>query len=927
MRKVKYILFFLLLPAALTAQVKEGFYRGFFKDLQGNITNLGQVSNLRTGYAITTWRYGYYEVPARLGDTLLFIYRDTSLVVIRNGMLAAASVTYDPPGTIVVRPVYSTEYTLRTKDTVQAAPPDTSAAPPTLQLNEMPYVHGRVKTIRIKDGVISLVPVREKVIRYSTAYTAAAVLSKANAQAAVQSDFAQGRSQNGQLIWRGAETGERFSFGPAVSSLAWDGSIYAYDNRGKLVPAGSENRTAASANDNNILRTGLLFSQTLSMLGDYLVQGRPVLGFGANVAASDERTIVQQNRNQARSLHLNLSKRINWLLINSGFTHNCQQYSNSNRNGFLNQVYRESLLTPVSFNNKQGFLLQNGSQRTYSSGSDNPGFLLSENDNLFVYTQNNALLKLEKNQGRVIGKIIQSLERTRQNSKEGYKPGSADFGSGIRTSRLSEDINYSVNASVTFRPDQTHDYFRSFFTLSYISSHTNTRVKYSTQNTRYQYHRQTHEPALLYRLEYNGPNNWTAGAEAENKFYFSGTASRPQWWLPSLRLYVRTNKYEPKQLTASLGISYNSTASEMPLNRSLAHVNLLQLTAAQAGRYFPVKEAEGFNGLRPVIHQDWAVRTQLTYNRRFTFGAELFLKNVKNDVYPVLTGTTYQLVNMATFRHKGIELQLTAEEQPLIKHHLMMWHELSFTAYRNMVTTVTNGYDYTPLGGFADVHTALVKGQPAGSIVGSRYARTTDGALLIGADGFPLVSSSPGVIGNPQPDFVMKLGNGFKWKKLTLHADWEWRKGGDVWNGTQAMLDYYGRSQQSADERGITNYVFNGLLNSGQHNRQPVDFYNPALPLEQNRWVRYGPTGVAEAYIQKGDVLRLTNLSLSYKWMPRKYFQKITVAAYLSNVILWTAYKGADPNQYLFDQPATQGLDFFNLPATKSYGLNLTIQL
>ncbi len=927
MMQVKYMLFSLLFPAALTAQVKDGYYRGFFKDDAGNIVTQARVQNLRTGYDIRTWRYGYYEIPARVGDTLLFIYRDTALLVIRKGMLAATSITYEAPINQPAQSVYSADYTQLTKDTVQYVLPPAASPWPLLRLKTIPDIYGGVKKVRVKEGVLSIVPARSKVLKYSTSYTAAAVLSRANSEAAVQSDFAQGRSQNGQLTWQGAETGERFSFGPAINNLAWDGSIYAFDNRGKLVAANTEKSNAATANNNSILRNGLLFSQALSLQGEYHVKGKSVLGIGAKMATSDERTIVQQNRNQARSLHLNVNKQLDWLFINTNFSHNRQQYSNGNRNGFLNQVYRQSLLTPASFDNKQGYLLQNGNQRHYANGTDNPELLLSANDNLFIHTQNNATLKLEKNQGRFTANMIQSIEQTRQSSKEGYKPGSAGFASGIQTSRLQQDANYTLHALVAFRPYRNRDYFQPFFALNHISSNTKTHILYTTEGSRYRYQRQVHEPSLQYRLEYNGPAHWSGGVEAENRFYFSNTASRPQWCLPSLRLYVSKNKYQQRQVNASLSVSYNSTASEIPLNRSLAHVNLLQLTTAESDRYFPVKEVLGFKGLLPILHQDWAVRTQLAYNYKLTLSAELFLKQVKNDVYPVLTGTGYQLMNMAAHRNKGIELQLSIHEQPLIEDKLLMWHDLFFSTYRSEVTTVSNGYDFTPLGGFADVHTALVKGQPLGSIVGSRYARTANGDLLIGADGFPLVSSTPGVIGNPQPDFVMKLTNGFRWKKLTLNVDWEWRKGGDIWNGTQAMLDYYGRSQQSADQRGITGYVFNGIRTDGQPNQQPVDFYNPMLPLEQNRWVRYGATGVAEAYIQKGDVLRLNNLSLTYKWMPRKHVQKIIVAAYISNIILWTAYKGADPNQYLFDQPATLGLDFFNLPATKSYGLNLTIQL
>jgi hypothetical protein len=172
----------------------------------------------------------------------------------------------------------------------------------------------------------------------------------------------------------------------------------------------------------------------------------------------------------------------------------------------------------------------------------------------------------------------------------------------------------------------------------------------------------------------------------------------------------------------------------------------------------------------------------------------------------------------------------------------------------------------------------------------------------------------------------MKTGNTISWKKFALNLDVEWRKGGDMWNGTQAALDYYGRSQNSAALRNTTNYVFPGNLENGHINNIPVNFYDPNLSFDKNRWVRYGISGIAEEYMQKADNIRLNTASLVYTFNFRKHIQQLTVGAYINNLILWTAYKGADPNQLLYDQSNSSGLDFFNLPSTKTFGFTTTIQ-
>ena len=129
------------------------------------------------------------------------------------------------------------------------------------------------------------------------------------------------------------------------------------------------------------------------------------------------------------------------------------------------------------------------------------------------------------------------------------------------------------------------------------------------------------------------------------------------------------------------------------------------------------------------------------------------------------------------------------------------------------------------------------------------------------------------------------------------------------WDGTQAALDYYGRSAKSAADRNITGHVFQGVLENGHPNTLPVSFYDPVKPLSANRWVRYGLSGVAENYIRDAGSLRLHTVELRYRWNVKKDTPPHRAAAYATNIILWTASEGTDPNQLLLDH--SSGLDFF----------------
>jgi len=161
---------------------------------------------------------------------------------------------------------------------------------------------------------------------------------------------------------------------------------------------------------------------------------------------------------------------------------------------------------------------------------------------------------------------------------------------------------------------------------------------------------------------------------------------------------------------------------------------------------------------------------------------------------------------------------------------------------------------------------------------------------------------------------------------FALDVNWEWKKGGQIWNGTQAVLDYYGRSQTSADERNIKNYVFEGVNSNGNVNQIPVDFYNPNLSVNENRWTRYGFFGVAEYYVQKSDYIRINDIALSAYFDVGNLRRALGVSFYVNNIFIWQANTGVDSNQNFYDFDNSRGLDFFNLPSFKTYGCTVSFK-
>jgi hypothetical protein len=98
-----------------------------------------------------------------------------------------------------------------------------------------------------------------------------------------------------------------------------------------------------------------------------------------------------------------------------------------------------------------------------------------------------------------------------------------------------------------------------------------------------------------------------------------------------------------------------------------------------------------------------------------------------------------------------------------------------------------------------------------------------------------------------------------------------------------------------------------------------------------NRWVRYGLTGVGEEAIRDGSWVRLSDVkvTLNCTKLLRALLSGPEVRLSLTgnNLLLLTRYPGVDPSAALFGYHWGAGLDLFNVPNTRSYGVSLNVRL
>lgn len=346
---------------------------------------------------------------------------------------------------------------------------------------------------------------------------------------------------------------------------------------------------------------------------------------------------------------------------------------------------------------------------------------------------------------------------------------------------------------------------------------------------------------------------------------------------------------------------------------------------------------------------------------RLTFNATGYYSKSTNGILqvslPFSTGFAAKLLNATTITNKGLEL--TVDGTPVQTSYGLKWNIIvNWSRNVSKVVELYPGIQTFFMGGFGaggEAGIFAVKGQPFGVIYGSTtpHANPNDlkSPLLIddrtGSDSYG--QPIPGgvgpslVIGNPNPDWIGSVINNVSYKGWALGFQIDVRHGGALWNGTRGALANKGTAGETANRGQAT--VFKGVLghidDAGNvvHTENGIDKPGPGgvntiqSSYNEYYWQNTGNSfgGGQETDLENGGFVRIRQLSLSYE-LPRKMlgngpFTSLSLTAFANNLHVWTKYDGVDPETSLGGPSNSQGLDYFNNPNTKSWGLRLSMGL
>jgi len=449
-------------------------------------------------------------------------------------------------------------------------------------------------------------------------------------------------------------------------------------------------------------------------------------------------------------------------------------------------------------------------------------------------------------------------------------------------------------------------------------------------------------------LTVTGRNDWSSTLPLNNRSYF----------YPSVSGSFVFSELLPKNNILSFGkirASWAQVGKDANTYATLTYVNPPITIGSYTGvgnQYY-----SGNTTLKPEIQTSWEIGGELRFlDSRIGLDLTYYHSQTANQIaQPRLSqsgGFIFSSINSGSVLNKGMEIALTGK--PIVTKDFDWNITLNTSFNKGRLGDFLPGvaYFYPTDAQFGTVKAASI---PNGGyflgMTGQRVLRELDADKNEIKNGRYQVDPTTGlykltgtandqVVGNREPFFIGGLNNTLRFKDLSLSFLFDFRRGGDVYNGTEYYMVVHGISPRTLDNNrqsvtvsGVNSqtgadytqtyqadqsYVINGVTYSG-------------LYMIYQYWQNYA--GNSENFITSVNWLKLRSLSLSYDFSnllkKQNVIKGLSATIQGTNLITWTNYKGMDPEVSAAGGTGgsgSTGIDYLGVPATSSFtfGINLT---
>ena len=362
------------------------------------------------------------------------------------------------------------------------------------------------------------------------------------------------------------------------------------------------------------------------------------------------------------------------------------------------------------------------------------------------------------------------------------------------------------------------------------------------------------------------------------------------------------------------------------------------VSVGQWGGGYRVDDDKGNPELKPEV------KTETEFGVDFRFMDDklsLSLTSYQNQITDMLisnaltptSGYDTQYANAASMENKGLEIDGSWS----VMNEATTGLDLTFNwaTNKNKVLSLS-GTDVLNLGS-GSVNSVAREGYPIGSLwgIGSQTEDgTVNGKFILDDNGFPQITPTKMILGNPNPDWRGTLGVTARLSNFTVNMLFEHSEGGEYSPRTLWVLRRFGTTSDTDNEVTLTKDLKNvdgQTIPSGTTVRGFIKNFGGGDVLLDEAWFRHGiggGFGDNQAYnfsIKDATYSRIRELSLSY-FMQSDALTNLTglnsllFTATGRNLFAW--YKdleGVDPGVNVGGIQTGSGLEYFSNPVTKSF--------
>ncbi len=423
-------------------------------------------------------------------------------------------------------------------------------------------------------------------------------------------------------------------------------------------------------------------------------------------------------------------------------------------------------------------------------------------------------------------------------------------------------------------------------------------------------------------------HDWTSTLEADNRTILYPSASVS---------FIPTEAFEGLRLSNALNflklrVGFGTSAGypNPYQTRNILGLNTREFITND-GTIINTNSVDDFFGnpnLSPELHREWEFGLEGRFlNNRVGIDLSLYDKQSTDLIIELdldaATGFDETTINAAEIKNQGIELGL--DFTPVRTKDFTLTLNGNFTRNVPTVEKLADGVDQILITGpFTNLANFAIPGEPYGVILGQQIQRNEEGAPIVSSAGLYQLEPDIGILGDPNPNYILNGGLTMSWKGLTFNALLTYSDGGVIYSTLVSTLMARGILQETDFDRYVP-VVVPGVFADGTPN-------DIQITSTQHYWQNGGVFN-DEMRVYDATYLKLREISLSYE-LPKTLLDNSpfgSIVLTLSGQNIWFDAFGF-PDGANFDPEVLstgvgngRGFELMNVPTARQIGGSLRV--